>query len=362
MTRKARVLILTFSVFLSISTSKAQVDELGNFMAAGVDDASKLFEAYLSPYINGFGASMTGGWYNTAKPHKLGGFDITFSLNGGFIGEDYRSFNVNELGLQTLRLADGEVEISPTIAGKDEEGPLMQYKISDEIPAQDAFNLVQGTGVSVAPSPMIQAGVGLFKGTEVIGRFMPKIERKGASVDMWGIGLKHSVKQWIPVLAKMPVLNLSVMGGYTVLNANAALEVTPETIGMSYDDLVIPETPNRFEDQSLDLQVKSFTANLLVSADLPVVCFYGGVGFASTNSELKLLGQYPIVVMNGAEIGVDASEKDPISFKVKNQDGGVTKPRLNAGIRFKFAVITLQFDYTYANYSVATAGLGISFR
>lgn len=362
MTRKARILVLTFSVFFSISSLKAQVDDLGNFMAGGIDDASKLFEAYLSPYINGFGASMTGGWYNTAKPHKLGGFDITVTLNGGFIGEDYRNFNVNELGLQSLQLANGEPEISPTIAGDREEGPLMQYNISDQIPPQDAFNLIQGTGVTIAPSPMIQASVGLIKGTEVIGRFLPKIERSAASIDMWGIGLKHDIKQWIPVLSKVPVLNLSVMGGYTVLNANAALEVTPETIGLSYDDLVIPETPNRFEDQSLDLQVKSFTANLLVSANLPVVCFYGGVGFASTNSGLSLLGQYPIVVMNGTELGVDASEKDPISFKVKNQDGGVTKPRLNAGIRFKFAVITLHFDYTYANYSVATAGLGISFR
>ena len=47
---------------------------------------------------------------------------------------------------------------------------------------------------------------------------------------------------------------------------------------------------------------------------------------------------------------------------VKNADGSTTKPRLNAGIRFKFAVVTLHFDYTYANYSVATAGLGISLR
>jgi hypothetical protein len=36
--------------------------------------------------------------------------------------------------------------------------------------------------------------------------------------------------------------------------------------------------------------------------------------------------------------------------------------RLNAGMRIKLAVLTIHFDYTKANYSVFTAGLGISFR
>ena len=49
---------------------------------------------------------------------------------------------------------------------------------------------------------------------------------------------------------------------------------------------------------------------------------------------------------------------DPIDMEIKNQDGGVTKPRLNAGIRFKLAIVTIHFDYSWANYSVFTAGLG----
>jgi len=53
---------------------------------------------------------------------------------------------------------------------------------------------------------------------------------------------------------------------------------------------------------------------------------------------------------------------DPFDIEIKNQDGGTTKPRINVGMRFKFTIITLHVDYTYANYSVATAGLGISFR
>jgi len=36
--------------------------------------------------------------------------------------------------------------------------------------------------------------------------------------------------------------------------------------------------------------------------------------------------------------------------------------RLNAGLRLKLGVLTIQFAYTKANYSVFTTGLGISFR
>ena len=68
--------------------------------------------------------------------------------------------------------------------------------------------------------------------------------------------------------------------------------------------------------------------------------------------------------MQGTQIIVsdETALEDPIDMTIKNNDGSVTKPRYNAGFRLKFAVVTINFDYTYANYSVASAGLGISFR
>jgi hypothetical protein len=182
-----KVVIVVIGFIFSLGTAKGQVKDLGNFMAGGMDDATKLFESYLSPYINGFGASLTGGWYNTAKPHKLGGFDLTFTLNTAIVPEEFRTFDVNELALETFSVAQGQPSISPTVAGDKEDGPLLQYNIPG-IPPQDAFTLIKGTGNKFVPSPMLQAGLGLFKGTEVIGRYMPKVEANAFSMDMWGIG------------------------------------------------------------------------------------------------------------------------------------------------------------------------------
>ena len=46
-----------------------------------IDDGKSLIEAYVSPLANSLGAALNNGWYNTGKPHKLGGFDITITAN-----------------------------------------------------------------------------------------------------------------------------------------------------------------------------------------------------------------------------------------------------------------------------------------
>ena len=39
-----------------------------------------------------FGAGLNNGWYNTAKPHSLGGFDLTFTLNTVMIPNSCKNF------------------------------------------------------------------------------------------------------------------------------------------------------------------------------------------------------------------------------------------------------------------------------
>jgi hypothetical protein len=171
------------------------------------------------------------------------------------------------------------------------------------------------------------------------------------------------------VLAKIPVLQLAVMYGYTKVNVNMELtSITPELMGATD---ATSESVN-FDDQNFDIVTQGHTANALVSANLPVVCFYGGIGVSITQTNLKLNGYYPVpaIITDPSDPNFDptfspvvtdqSALKDPIDIEIKNQDGGTTKPRLNAGIRFKFAVITLHFDYTWANYSVATVGLGVN--
>jgi hypothetical protein len=357
------ILIILFFCF-SIPLS-AQIKTVGEFFAGGVSDAGLLFDAYITPWANAIGTSLCGGWYNTAKPHKLGGFDITFTTNISFIPEDAKSFDLAVLGLSdNVQLPSGNT-LAPSVAGESTSGPELTYLINGQYEVA-SLRTPQGTGVGLMATPMVQIGVGLIKDTEVNFRFLPNVNLLDfGKLRLWGIGGKHSIKQWIPALKKLPVLNLSLMGGYTSFSSSFNLSVDPEDINNTEGFDQTTEAIS-FADQTLDLTVKSFTINLLVSANLPVVCFYGGLGIANTKTELGLKGYYPIptieLPLTTPVVTDESAIKDPVSLEIKNNDGKPTKPRINIGMRLKLGPVTIHGDYTYANYSNVTAGLGISIR
>jgi hypothetical protein len=260
---------------------------------------------------------------------------------------------------------------APTVTGATGSGPDITYR-DDLLGDLLSYPHPGGTGVNKLPSPMINAGVGLPKGFEVIGRYMPTLKIGNAgSVGLWGVGLKHDIGQWIPFVKRVPVLHFTLHYGYTNLNLNAKLTTIDPT---DIADLVSLEVRDKtsitsWEGQNFDVLTQGHTANFIVGANLPVVALYGGVGISVTQTNFKMNGNFPIPMLNTdnpldvhIEVTDESAKANPIDIEIKNQDGGVTKPRFNAGLRFKFAVVTLHADYTYANYSVATVGLGISFR
>ncbi len=363
--KKAKLLSKSvFLIILLISTSlssSAQIKTLGEFFAGGVSDAGLLFEAYMTPWANAIGTSLSGGWYNTAKPHKPGGFDITFTANMTFIPDEAKTFDLATLGLSANSVLPAGNTLAPTVAGETTSGPEVIYSIEGH--DIGSINTPQGTGVGLMVSPMAQIGLGLFKGTEVNVRLMPRLDiGKYGTLSLWGVGGKHSIKQWIPAIKKLPVLELSLMGGYTQFNSSFNISVTPADLGILRDNT----DPATYNNQSMDLTVKSFTLNAIVSANLPVICFYGGLGIVTTKTELGLVGNFPVptIVAPSPEPRVNDNSvvEDPINLEIKNNDGKPTKPRINVGLRLKLGVITIHGDYTYANYSNVSAGVGLSFR
>ena len=80
-----KIVISVIAFAVSTVFSYSQIKEIGKFSACGLEDAQKLMKAYITPWANALGASMTGGWYNTAKVHKSLGFDISVTFNMGFV-------------------------------------------------------------------------------------------------------------------------------------------------------------------------------------------------------------------------------------------------------------------------------------
>ena len=348
-----KIVVSIIAVFIAVSFSFGQIKQIGNFTAGGLEDAQILMKAYITPWANALGAGMSGGWYNTAKVHKTLGFDITFTLNMGFVPTSDKTFNLDDLDLNLLY----DENIAQTAAGKNQSGPELRYELGGIELA--SFQSPKGTGLSFVPSPMVQIGVGLVKGTALDFRFLPEVKMGNTGmIKLWGLGLKHDVLQWIPGLSKLPVLNVALQGGYTKFTLGNDISFLPENINVA-----TTLSDDYFGGQRMGLEVTSLTANLLVSANLPVICFYGGMGIANTKTTLGLDGYYPIpTLVNTIPTVNESSAAEIPSIEIINNEGSPTKPRFNIGLRLKLGPITIHGDYTKANYSNVTAGLGISFR
>jgi hypothetical protein len=348
---------LAVSAFLFTSVSYSQFDNV-DFLKSAPADGVKLIEAYIAPWANAFGAGLNGSWYNTAKPHKLGGFDITTAFNVGMVPSTAGTFDLSTLGLSTN--LNPKTGTAPTISGANTAGPAMTYSVNGVTLA--SFATPPGTNWRYVPVPTAQIGLGLPLGTEIKVRYIPKIPIKEGDVSLWGVGLMHSIMQYLPGSKLLP-LDVSLFGGYTKLTGNVPLSLNPGT-PQNYSTY---NSTSSFNDQFLSATVSALNISLIASANLPVITFYGGVGYSKTKTDIELTGNFPLPALVTPTAGAPYAEYNDSGVKKgsdfpKMEVENFSGLRANAGIRIKLAVITIHADYTRAQYNVVSAGLGISFR
>lgn len=352
LTKKSGTLLCALLFFSSAAFSQFNnVD----FLRSGPADGVKYLQAYVSPWANAFGAGLNGGWYNTAKPHKFGGFDITTGVNMGFVPESATTFDLSSIGLTALT---GTGKAS-TVAGPGTDGPSMS--LSQEGVTLASFNAPPGSDWKIMPVPTLQAGLGLPLGTEIKGRFIPKINIKNGDISLWGVGVLHSIVQYFPGNKLLP-FDVSLFGGYTKLEGNVPISLKPDA---SMNAITTPYTSASFDDQKLNIVVTALNVSAIASLNLPVVTLYGGLGYSKTRTEMALKGKFPTPqVVNTPQPHAEYNNngvKDGAAFgdiDIENYSG----LRANIGLRIKLAVITIHADYTRAQYNVISTGLGISFR
>jgi hypothetical protein len=289
-----------------------------------IAQGEKLLEAYFTPMAVSFGAGLNSGWYNTAKPHSLGGFDLTFTLNTVIIPNSAKTFNIGDAGGTTFKSTENEAS---TIFGST-SNTAMYYEPSS-VPGADSisFNMPGGFKTPALALPMIQAGIGLIKNTAIDIRYMPMLKvGDNINVNLFGIGLKHDLLQWIPAIGDAIPMSLSLQGGYTALN-----------------------TELKILGQEVSLKTKATTINLIASKKLLMVTGYVGLGYNSTTTTFNADADFDL-----GEIKFD--EKVEVAFESNNN------LRTNIGLRLNMTVVTFQADYTFSEYPTATLGLGVSLR
>lgn len=353
---KKGILLVLISIYSLVSFSQTEVVE---FLKVGREDANKFTKAYLQPYAFALGEGLNNGWYSTAETHHLWGFDLTIGVSAIQVPEGAQTFDLKTLGLSNrVRINSGN-SIAPTVAGADAPGPLISV-VDQQGNEIVKFNSPQGTGLDIVPVPMAQVGFGLIPHTDLIGRFVPemKYDNNGdeMKIGLWGLGLKHNFKEWIPVLKSLP-FDASLFASYSEINGQSELSFTPADYN---PDPNVSVSFQNLDDQSLQLKTKTSKFGLIVSKKFSILTVFGAIGQSTSKSNIDVLGTYPVIATassGGFEITQEGALKDPIALEFETSNLS-----LEAGLRVKLAVVSLFGSINKSEYTAYNVGLSLGLR
>lgn len=331
--------LICLLVMVSGFQAMAQSD-INDILAAGLNDAEKFTTDYLSPASEGIMYSISNGWYNTADAKPLAGFEISIIGNMASFKnkEDKKAFELNTADYENLKFVDGANSKLVSSALGDIEG--VRVFVEDENGLlREEFDLPSGLaaeGINFVPSGFVQASVGIIKATELKARFLPKIKTNDFAMSMYGFGIQHEFTKHLPADKVLPIAISGVIG-FTHLDASYDFTNTSIVAG---------------QDQRLEIDANTWVFQAVVSTRLPIINFYGGLGYLSGKSTTDVLGTY--TVQSGP---IQETYVDPFAI-VKNASG-VTG---NIGAKLKLGFFRLHADYVIAEFNTVSFGVNFGFR
>ncbi|TFG74169.1 MAG: hypothetical protein E4H26_08500, partial [Flavobacteriales bacterium] len=175
-----------------------------------------------------------------------------------------------------------------------------------------------------------------IKGTEIKARFLPKIKAQDGSVGLYGLGIQHEFTEHLPAGNVFPV-SISGVIGYTHLDGT-----------YDFTDSNIIAGAN----QTLDMSLNSWVFQAVASTKLPIINFYGSLGYHTGKSNTDVLGTY--TVQSGP---FQQTYTDP--FSIEEKTNGF---RANLGAKLKLGFFRLNVDYTLAEFNNLSVGINFGFR
>ena len=320
-------LLITASFLAPIEDTHGQLKEIEKFLDAGGDNVEALTKAYLSPLPNGVITGLNSGWTTKAKPTKSLGFSLQLRASFATVPTVEQMFDANTIGLEGISVSPGK---SSTIAGENIDGQILT------LPDNSTLTLPSGINFPYVPTPMVQANLGLFLGTDVTIRYVPEVDLQDyGSVDLVGVGIKHDLNQWIPGGKLLPI-DLTIMAAYTQFNMSIDLEFNKGAQG-----------------QRVESATQAIVTNFLIGKTIPLLSAYAGIGYQLGDFELNMLGDY--IIGSGVR---QSTLTDPVSY-TQSYNGGI---HLIAGAQIKLALFRLFAEVTTAEYTTFNGGIGIGLR
>ena len=340
-------LVLFIYLSFSVSSFSQNFENLEYLLLASQEDQSLLFKEYLNPLVTSVNFGMGSGWANTAKTHKVLGFDITISLNTFFIPSDAKKFSTS--GLTSITSSS---DYLPTVLGGNTNETL-SVSINDDStvfpPNEFSATFTAPSGIKndlfldMLITPNIQVGLGLPFKTDLIVRYIPTTSSKNTNIDLMGVGIKHDILQYFGPVDKIPLIDLSLLIAYSNYSIDYEFQKTSNLPGVG---------------QTAIMEINNYTAKVISSVDLKLITFYASVGYSKGVSNLSVLGSYDLsynVADNSEVVVFNVVDPLEVEWEKESLSG-------NAGISFNLPGIKLFADYTIQDYNSLTVGASIGIR
>lgn len=333
--------ILIFTTFLLFGTQLWAQDNLGRLLASGIDDTKTFATEYLRPGTRASVFNLSNGWFQSAEVKEVLGFEFSIIGNAGVNLDEHHSFRMNTTDYQNLQFVDGSTQKDvSTILGHNPQPvdvyleydtPLGKQQVEVTLP-----DGLAAAGVEFVPAAFLQARLGVFKGTELKARYFPKINYDDVEAEVYGAGIQHEITSWLPL--DLPVA-ISGIVAYTKMNG--AYDFTKQ----SYLD---------GDNQRIKTNMDSWLFSGIVSTNLPVINFYGGLGYMTGSSDTAMLGTY---IVEDETTGYTIAEvEDP--FTIVDDINGM---KANLGLSLKLGFFKITGDYSFQEYDAVSVGMHLTF-
>ena len=343
-----KILLFICVLVFGASTAHAQLLDGLEAVLLAKEDAQKLIQGYTNPLAKSFIYGLNTGWAHSAKTHKQLGFDLSVGVGASMVTDADLSFIPTG-----LRYAEVPSNGLPTIFSKSNSVPLdviiPANSETDELRATLDFPSGVGDDLPIRgmPVPTAQLSIGAFANTDVMLRYLPESNLEGASVSLWGIGLKHDLTQYLGPIDNLP-FNLSILAAQTTVSSRYNIE--PTTLSQN------PMADMRYVDFNLNAQ----TVQLLGSLDFPFLSVFGAVGISRGSADLGMKGVYEIEYLQqigGLEVPTTTSITDPVSL-----DYSANSTLATIGARLNLAILKIYAQYSLQEYSTASVGVSLGLR
>ncbi len=343
-----KILLFICVLVLGASTTHAQLLDGLETVLLAKEDAQKLIQGYTNPLAKSFIYGLNTGWAHSAKTHKQLGFDLSIGVGASVVSDADLSFIPTG-----LRYAEIPSNGLPTIFSKSNSVPLdvliPANSETDELRATLDFPGGVGDDLPIngMPIPTAQLSIGAFANTDVILRYVPESNLEGASVSLWGLGLKHDLTQYLGPIDHLP-FNLSILAAQTTVSSRYNIE--PTTLSQN------PMADIRY----VDFNLKAQTVQLLGSLDFPLISVFGAVGISRGSADLGMKGVYELEYLQqigGLEVPTTTSITDPVSL-----DYSANSTLATVGARLNLAILKIYAQYSLQEYSTASVGVSLGLR